>query len=106
MKRSSTKICIDGKMIKVDDCIVDEIYKWMNFGFVTLGSCCGHGKYPKTIVVKDNRMGLEVFSGKIIPRKKRFYRKDKNGFYYIPEAIKTWHKEKKAEFLISDIIGN
>lgn len=53
--------------------------------------CCGHGKYPMTIVKK---MGLEtdpyfieVLSGKVIPRKKRFYKRDKKGYYFIPETM-------------------
>ncbi len=52
--------------------------------------CCGHGKYPMTIVKK---MGLEtspyfieIVSGKIIPRKKKYYKKNKQGVYYIPEV--------------------
>lgn len=56
----------------------------------TLGCCCGHGKYPMTIVVKDVGGIYEYISGKPIPRKKRFYlkEKDKEGFYYIPETLK------------------
>ena len=53
----------------------------------TLGCCCGHGKYPMTIVVKDVVGVYELISGKPIPRKKRFYLKDKEGFYYIPETL-------------------
>lgn len=59
--------------------------------FITLGSCCGHGKYPMSIVVRDisnnNRKVFEVFSDVIIPRHKRFYRTDKNSVYYIPEVL-------------------
>jgi len=58
-------------------------------GFRILACCCGHNKYPMSIVyyiptIKEN---FELFSGKLIPRKSRFYVKDKQGYYYIPETI-------------------
>lgn len=51
--------------------------------------CCGHGKYPMTIVVK-NHLGhiWELMSNEIIPRTRNFYKKDKEGYYYLPECIK------------------
>ena len=47
-------------------------------------------KYPKTIVVKHQgtKMPFEYFSHQYILRKKRFYIKDKEGYYFIPETIK------------------
>ena len=50
--------------------------------------CCGHGKYPMSIVTirKDIAGIYEVVSGIRIPRKKRFYKRDKQGMYYIPEV--------------------
>lgn len=65
----------------------------------TIASCCGHGKYPMTILVKgkpskfirnpfDKPIVQDLISGKIIPRKARFYKKDKQGYYYIPEVCK------------------
>ena len=54
---------------------------------VTVACCCGHRKYPMTIIEeKIDGLIVEVISGKIIPRKKRFYKKDKKGYYYIPEV--------------------
>ncbi len=56
----------------------------------TVGSCCGHGKYPMTIVVEENNgLRFELLSDIEIPRKKRFYKKDKEGVYYIPEVTKN-----------------
>ena len=52
--------------------------------------CCGHGKYPMTIVLK-NQISFKCYdlvSSKTIPREKRFYEKDKQGYYFIPETIK------------------
>ena len=54
----------------------------------TLASCCGHGKYKTTIVVKDREGNIfEFYSNKLLGTRKRnrYYKKDKKGFYYIPE---------------------
>jgi len=58
-----------------------------------LGSCCGHGKYPPSIIVKSREQYDSKIKFKIIdlithieiPRKRNFYKKDKKGYYYIPE---------------------
>jgi tRNA(Phe) wybutosine-synthesizing methylase Tyw3 len=59
--------------------------------FKTLASCCGHGKYIKTIVVKEKNTGriFEYFTKiELEPKKRnRFYKKDSEGFYYIPKII-------------------
>jgi len=56
-----------------------------------LGCCCGHNKYPMTLVMKhkDSKYGVDMFSNKMIPRLKRLYKKDKQGYYYIPETVRT-----------------
>ncbi len=53
-----------------------------------LACCCGHGKYPMTIVVWAIGGTYDLVSGKSINRKKKFYKKDKQGYYYIPEVVK------------------
>ncbi len=56
----------------------------------TIASCCGHGKYPMTIVAKFNndvQPYVEIMSGISIPRKRNFYKRDKQGYYFIPETI-------------------
>jgi hypothetical protein len=74
-------------MIRVDQCIAIKIIALWKNKFRTLGSCCGHGRYPKTIIItaKDGE-NREIYSNKIIPRKRKFYKKDKEGYYYIPEV--------------------
>lgn len=76
------------RFAKVDDCIAKEIIALNQKGNRTLASCCGHDIYQKTIVIlsKDNKTKIEKFSKKIIPRKNRFYVRDKKGYYYIPEV--------------------
>ena len=75
---------------KVDGCLPGLLcFINGNTSFRTLGSCCGHGKYPLTVVCKSPMgfFNIEICSGKIIPRKRKFYKKDPEGYYYIPETI-------------------
>jgi len=78
---------------KIDECMknicyfLDEVM--MGKGKV-IACCCGHGRYNHTILIKNQKgVILEICSKKYITRKKRFYIKDKNGYYYIPEIIKN-----------------
>ena len=78
----------DGSTVYVDRCIANIVQE-LNYilGLKTLGCCCGHGKYPMTIVVEKGFGIFELVSGKLLPRKKKFYKKDKEGNYFIPESI-------------------
>lgn len=86
-------MCEKRKHNRIDKCM-KEVIKHLNGLFdkkyKTVACCCGHYKYPMTILIQ-NQYGttLEIFSGKIIKRKKRFYKTDKEGFYYIPEIIRV-----------------
>jgi hypothetical protein len=64
-------------------------------GTKTLSSCCGHQKYPQTIVIEKDGKAVEFFSGVTIPRKKRFYRRDSEGRFFIPE-VQLANMMKKA----------
>jgi hypothetical protein len=66
-----------------------------NTKYKVVASCCGHGKYPHTIVITAKKIPLigiyhawEIFSGTPLQRKRKFYKKDKEGFYFIPETIR------------------
>lgn len=77
---------------RLDPCM-KPLIKWLKESdYWTVGCCCGHGRYPMTIIVKGMRNGVpnygELLSGVEIPRKKRFYKRDKDGYYYIPEISK------------------
>ena len=76
---------------KIDKCL-EHVLRLINTHTTlkTLASCCGHGKYPMTIIVYEFPKGeiFEYFSEVEIPRKRRFYVKDKKGYYYIPEIKK------------------
>jgi len=89
MTYSNTLKCVvseKGNPRKQDKCLENVLALLNSNGIKTLGSCCGHGKYPCTIIIESANVAFELFSGAIIPRKKRFYRKDKQGYFYIPEV--------------------
>ena|SRR3990167_2733541 len=65
-------------------CIIDLLNRQ---GIKTLASCCGHAKYPATIIIDVKGFPVDIFTRIRIPRKKRFYRLDEDGFYYIPEIV-------------------
>jgi len=73
---------------RMDPCMKGYIDEWNLRGHKTVACCCGHGKYPPTIVEKlpDGRF-REIMSGEYIPRSKKFYKRDAEGYYYIPEAV-------------------
>lgn len=77
----------------IDKCMRDYIkmiHKILLTKYVTKSCCCGHGKYPRTVVIglkKGESNCFELISGKMIYRTKRFYKKDKEGYYFIPEVI-------------------
>jgi len=74
---------------QIDKCMIKQIEKVRKEGFNVIACCCGHGKYPKTIIIKDQLGGIyDSVSKKSIPRTRNFYKRDKQGYYYIPEVIK------------------
>jgi len=77
---------VGAKKIRCDVCIRDFLQTLNLYGIETVGSCCGHGRYPLTVIWKrvDGKY-FELISGVNIPRTRNFYRTDKDGFYYIPE---------------------
>jgi len=73
---------------RIDPCMKEFINSLGILGIETLACCCGHGKYKMSVVVTDCiNQPFDLISGKEIPRKKRFYKKDKQGYYYIPEVL-------------------
>ncbi len=81
-----------------DSCLIDEINElkteYFNRKFGTIMSCCGHGKYSKTLIVRNKISGaiFEWFSGirlygtKRAKNKAPYYKKDSEGYYFIPEV--------------------
>ena len=57
-------------------------------------SCCGHGKYNPSLIVIDTKVAkfcntpFDIFSWIHFKRgQKRFYVKDNDGYYFIPEVV-------------------
>ncbi len=77
---------------RIDKCMEKLIRALRLYGIDTLACCCGHGKYPMTIVHRHNSNDFlngniyDFISGWRIPRKRNFYKRDKQGYYYIPEV--------------------
>jgi len=84
-------MCKTHNLRKIDKCL-RHLIEWLNVVLPLkseiLGCCCGHNKYPMTIIYKMP-LGeiMDVVSGKLIHRKKKFYKKDKEGYYYVPKTI-------------------
>ena len=92
-KRSSTivQLCKPRKYsklkyAKVDACIAPLVSLLNMYGIETVGACCGHGIYNPSIFINHKGKKIDLFSGKIILRKRRFYKTDQKGYYYIPEV--------------------
>jgi len=87
VKRKSSNPRIDKCML---ECICTLDAMSHNSNIKVVACCCSHGHkdYPMTIVV-ENREGAhwELLSGTTIPRRRNFYKRDKDGYYYIPEVI-------------------
>lgn len=91
-KRSTVLRIINGKPMRLDPCIVPLIEVLNKDGIKTLSCCCGHDRYEPTVVASDGKKIYEVGTGIVIPRSKRFYKKDSAGFFYIPECIRPMSK--------------
>ena len=74
---------------KVDPCMISLITYLKVYGMKPVASCCGHKKYQMSIFCDFDGEKKEIISNKIIPRIRRFYKKDKQGYYYIPEVIEV-----------------
>ena len=87
------------KWIRVDSCIRHLVNSLSMHGYHTVASCCGHGKYPMTIVCKnrgrEKNNHFELISGlDNISRKRKFYKKDS-------ESLTTHSTSKRLAFLTS-----
>lgn len=83
---------------EIDECMRYKIEELNKRGEKTLACCCGHKKYPASIIVPIKvdgyDVGYELYSRTIIPRIRNFYKKDELGYYYIPEVSKPNFKTK------------
>lgn len=76
---------------RLDKCLID-IVREINADpkLKTLASCCGHDKYSMTIVVRNKDGDIyDLISNTTlgVRKRNRYYKKDAEGYYYIPEVI-------------------
>lgn len=82
---------------RIDPCIaslVSNLRYALKEDHKLVASCCGHQKYKMTLVVNAGHGIYDLVSGVQIPRKRKFYKKDKEGFYYIPEVVEYYNKKE------------
>lgn len=46
--------------VPVDQCIAPLVQMLNDHGFHTVGSCCGHGKIPTSIILESNGQRFEI----------------------------------------------
>lgn len=94
---------------RIDPCMekfIESLNAFLKEDVNILACCCGHGKYPMTIVCVDGTFPsnwlkegknkiFDLVSDTWIPRQKRFYKKDKQGYYYIPEVLTHLSSQEK-----------
>ena len=79
---------------QIDKCMI-ELIKYLQKEYKILACCCGHSKYPATVIVKNTQGLIYELLTKglpVIPRTRNFYKKDNQGYYYIPEC-RRWTKK-------------
>ena len=84
----------------IDPCLRKIIAFLNRKSIKTVSSCCGHGKYKPTIIIETRyKTYLEIFSGRYLNNHKRFYRRDKDGYYYLslPEIWQIYGKNKNIK---------
>ena len=98
----NARIRLKRRKFRLDLCMRRAILDMNSRGYETLGCCCGHGKYQSTIVLKVGffRKSTQVWQIEMeeegfrirkkikIPRIRNFYKRDKEGIFYIPELIR------------------
>lgn len=95
----------------VDKCMVQVLRQLHQLGYETLGCCCGHGKYPKTIVVMNQitdvpyefYTGMNLIRLNGVARRRNFYKMDDEGYYYIPGTLYADGRPREAEKMVDEL---
>ena len=82
------RVYIKTSNTQIDICMRPLINFLNSCDYKTVACCCGHGRYPITVVVEYLGNFRELFTNIHLPRTRRFYKKDKEGYYYIPETLR------------------
>jgi hypothetical protein len=75
----------------IDPCLKNLIGYLNGQGIETVACCCGHGIYPMSIIVRTKEPGvtMDACSGAMFRDRKKYYRRDADGVYFIPETVKA-----------------
>ena len=90
------KMCKKNKGLhnRIDKCmknlieVLNDLISMAKLPTKIIACCCGHNKYPMTIVCKGVNRNYELLSNVTISRTRKFYKRDNTGYYYIPEVTK------------------
>jgi len=77
---------------------------WLNVP--TIACCCGHGKYPATIIVKDKQGKIFELISRLpleMQKRNRYYKSDKEGYYFIPKVEQLRDTISHLETFYADI---
>jgi hypothetical protein len=72
---------------RIDPCMKETVEELQWKGYHVKACCCGHIKYKPSIIVENYGTVYDYVSGIIIERTKRFYKRDNEGHFFIPEVI-------------------
>ena len=64
-KRNASHLMLKGRRLRIDSCFKMIIENLNLLGLETVACCCGHGRYPSSILIKSgNRFAMNIFSGR------------------------------------------
>lgn len=94
---------------RIDPCM-RKFIKWLSNKHRVIACCCGHLVYSPTAVVKeydkDNLKNIiiyrEIFSGVVFAPRRKIYKRNKNGIYYIPE-VEEYYKLQSSDKSLNSI---
>ena len=84
-KRNSVKRKIRGKIVRLDSCVAPTVMNYNKHGLRTVASCCGHGVYDWSIIIRsDDGTFYDALTAQQFPKgRKHFYTMDSKGFYHL-----------------------
>jgi hypothetical protein len=94
----------------LDSCMVDKILLLDKAGVQTVASCCGHGKYPESVIIRDGTSCTrDLISGRVWSvNESRFYKMDYDGLYRLEGSEVLPGGEEKGRIMSehSQRVGN
>lgn len=63
IRRNNPDVSDGWHLVAVDACLAELVQAMNNAGIITLGCCCGHGKFPPSIIVSIESVALMTEHG-------------------------------------------